>query len=150
MADLTLEQRQEIRATVRAMRDEGATREQIRDVVREMLGKWGIELPERSEGGAADRSPNSEKIRARNYPNPFNPSTDIAYSLDASSDVKIEVYNVAGQAVRTFDVGYQAGGEHSVHWDGLDSSGAPASSGIYFYRIQAGNDVLTDDMILLK
>jgi hypothetical protein len=148
--DLTPEQRQEIRATVRAMRDEGTTREEIRDAVRGMLEVWGVELPERLDRGTAVQSRNSERIQARNYPNPFNPSTEIAYSLDSSADVRIEIYNVAGQAVRTFDLGYQASGEHSVHWDGLDSSGAPAASGIYYYRIQAGNDVLTDDMILLK
>jgi hypothetical protein len=132
------------------LRDEGAPREEIHDVVRGMLEDWGIELPERSDRATNARSRNSERIQARNYPNPFNPSTDIAYSLDTASDVRIEIYNVAGQAVRTFDTGYQAAGEHSVNWDGLDSTGAPAASGIYYYRIQAGNDVLTDDMILLK
>ena len=154
LRELTQEQRTEIRETVREMREQGASRDEIHDAVRARLEEWGIDLPERPGGRAgkgAERSTGQRsRIQASNYPNPFNPSTDIAYALEAPSDVTIEIYNVAGQAVRTFDVGFQAAGEHSVHWDGGDASGKPVASGIYFYRIEAGDDVVTDDMILLK
>jgi len=150
LRDLTEEQRQEVRETVREMRSDGASREEIHDAVRDMLEDWGIDLPDRTDRRAGSDTERRARIQAGNYPNPFNPSTDIAYALDAASDVRIEIYNVSGQAVRTFDVGYRAAGEHSVHWDGLDASGASAASGIYFYRIEAGDDVVTDDMILLK
>jgi hypothetical protein len=87
----------------------------------------------------------------QNFPNPFNPSTTLNYDLDAASHVKLEVFNVLGQQVSTLVDQYQDAGYYSVQWDGMDDSGAPVATGVYFYRVNAGdNKVETKKMMLLK
>ncbi|MBN2410225.1 T9SS type A sorting domain-containing protein [candidate division KSB1 bacterium] len=87
----------------------------------------------------------------QNYPNPFNPSTTISYQLNKSSVVKLSVFNTLGQKVRVLvsDIRQNAG-THSVQWDGLDDSHKLVSSGFYFYRLEANNQVLTKKMLLMK
>jgi len=88
-----------------------------------------------------------------NFPNPFNPSTSIKYQVSGISEfVRIEVYNIRGQRVRTLlDGSREFGiGEHSVVWDGRDDSGGLVSSGVYFYRMRAGDYVSVRRMVLLK
>jgi hypothetical protein len=82
---------------------------------------------------------------AQNYPNPFNPSTVITYSLPQGTNVKLIVYNVLGEAVRILENGFKNSGNHSVSFN---ANGL--SSGIYFYRIEAGNYSQIRKMILLK
>lgn len=86
----------------------------------------------------------------QNYPNPFNPSTTIEYSLKKRSDVTIIVYNILGQEVNSLISQNQAAGSHSVTWDGDNESGKEVASGIYFYRIRAGEFDQVRKMILLK
>jgi hypothetical protein len=86
----------------------------------------------------------------QNYPNPFNPSTEISFSLKQSGQVRLSVYNVLGQQVRTLINQEMTEGPHSVTWDGRSDNGSPAASGIYFYRIQANDYVDTRKMTLLK
>jgi len=83
-------------------------------------------------------------------PNPFNLSTEISFCLPIPAEVTIEVYNISGQLVREFDLGSKETGYHSVIWDGRSSSGMPVSSGIYFYRIQAGELSAQNKLLLLK
>lgn len=80
-----------------------------------------------------------------NYPNPFNPMTTIAYSLPRDTSVRLQVYNVRGQLVRNLVDGEQSAGRHEIVFDG---TGLP--SGAYLYRLQAGGEVLTRQMTLLK
>jgi len=91
---------------------------------------------------------------SQNYPNPFNPTTIIHYQLPAVSDqpsgVSLKVYNILGQEVRTLVDKKQLPGYYSVEWDGEDSSGRDLASGVYIYRIQAGEFVQSRRMILLK
>ena len=91
---------------------------------------------------------------SQNYPNPFNPSTLIRYHLSAvrgrPSAVTLKIYNVLGQLVSTLVDERQVPGYYSVSWDGRDSLGKEVSSGIYFYRMKAGDFVKTRKMILLK
>ena len=81
----------------------------------------------------------------QNYPNPFNPTTTINYSLPKSQNVKIEIYDMLGRKVKTLVDGYTEAGYHSVYFN---ASGL--SSGIYIYRIIAGNFIQTKKMLLLK
>ncbi len=80
-----------------------------------------------------------------NYPNPFNPTTVIRYNIPAESFVSLEVYNVLGQRVATLVSDQQTPGEHIVEFNG-----ERFASGVYFYRLVAGNHILTGKMVLLK
>lgn len=86
----------------------------------------------------------------QNFPNPFNPTTIIQYALPKTSRVKIEVYNILGQKVRTLVDDTQEPGYKSINWDGKDDGGSEVSSGVYFCRIQAGDFVKNRKMTLLK
>ena len=87
---------------------------------------------------------------SQNYPNPFNPVTTISYGLPDDADVRIEIYNILGQNVRTLADEHQAAGYRTVIWDGNDDSGSQVSSGIYFYRIEAGDFQASKKMVLIK
>lgn len=86
----------------------------------------------------------------QNYPNPFNPTTAIEYALPRDTWVKIDVYNILGQKVKTLVDQRQAAGHKRVIWDGKSDSGQEISTGIYFYRIKAGDFVQTKKMVLIK
>jgi hypothetical protein len=92
----------------------------------------------------------SDFILFQNYPNPFNPSTNIEFVLPRTGQVKIEIFNVLGQRVRILVDEYLKPGHKLANWDGRDNSGAEVSSGIYFYRLQAGEFTEAKSMLLLK
>jgi hypothetical protein len=81
----------------------------------------------------------------QNYPNPFNPATTISYSLPARADVKLGIFNLLGQKVAEFHLGNQAAGNHSFRF-----TGESLSSGIYFYRLSAGEMSAVKKMVLMK
>ena len=88
---------------------------------------------------------------ADNFPNPFNPATTIKYALPQAADVELTVYNVVGQPVRTLVAEHQSAGRYVVEWDATNDSGHSLSSGMYFYRLQAGGEFLeAKKMLLLK
>ena len=86
-----------------------------------------------------------EYILAQNYPNPFNPSTMINYSMPKTGLVTIKVYNILGKEIATLVNGEKIAGNYSVQF-----SGSKLSSGVYFYRMQAGSFSQTKKLILLK
>jgi flagellar hook assembly protein FlgD len=92
----------------------------------------------------------SEFSVAQNYPNPFNLETQFSLSLPAESQVSFVVYNVAGQKVKTLVDNQMSAGTHTITWDGTNESGNVVSSGIYFYKVVAGDIVTTKKMILMK
>jgi hypothetical protein len=85
-----------------------------------------------------------------NYPNPFNPNTVIRYQLPAAAAVRLEVYDVLGQKVRTLAQGDTEPGFHRVMWDGRDEGGRAVAGGVYFYRLQAGEFTQVRKLLLLK
>ncbi len=89
-----------------------------------------------------------------NYPNPFNPTTTIQFSLKEDSDVRLKVYNIKGAVVRTLIDDKMKAAYHEVVWDGKDNSGKQVGSGLYFYKIvsegNSGRYTSTKKMILLK
>jgi flagellar hook assembly protein FlgD len=84
------------------------------------------------------------------YPNPFNPSTTIRYELPRATDVLLTVHDVRGRLVTTLASGPQSPGLKSAVWDGTTHAGARASSGVYFYRLVAGDVREARRMVLLK
>jgi hypothetical protein len=85
-----------------------------------------------------------------NYPNPFNPSTSISYTVKTPSQVNITIYNLKGEKVRTLVNESKANGFYKTIWNGKDDSGKAVSSGVYLYRMQADNYVSTKRMMLMK
>jgi hypothetical protein len=92
----------------------------------------------------------------QNYPNPFNPSTSIGFDIpvnvvkEEGDRVLLQVYNLRGQLVRTLVDEVKTAGSYVVHWDGTNEQGEKAGSGIFLYRIQAGNFNATKKMVILK
>jgi len=89
----------------------------------------------------------------QNYPNPFNPETTISFILttEDTENTELAIYNIKGQKVRSFEFHPEpVEGRHSITWDGRDDSNKPVSSGIYFYKLKAGEQILTRKMVLLK
>ncbi|MCK5050667.1 MAG: T9SS type A sorting domain-containing protein [Candidatus Cloacimonetes bacterium] len=85
-----------------------------------------------------------------NYPNPFNPITNIAYSITEIGKVTIEVYNLKGQLVKTLVNEVKETGEYSINWNGTDKTNKPVSSGVYLYKMKSGNYTSSKKMILMK
>ncbi|HEX9912933.1 MAG TPA: 5'-nucleotidase C-terminal domain-containing protein, partial [candidate division Zixibacteria bacterium] len=86
----------------------------------------------------------------QNYPNPFNPQTQIAYTLPEDSHIKLTIYNIMGQKVKVLVDEYQSAGTKNVIWDGRNGNGKKVTSGIYFYKLQAGDFVQTKKMSVVK
>ena len=86
----------------------------------------------------------------QNYPNPFNPSTNIRYSLTKSDNVLINIYDINGNLISTLLNTRQNAGTHEVTWNGKNNSGLQVVSGVYLYKVQAGNSSKISKMILLK
>ncbi|MCK4654686.1 MAG: T9SS type A sorting domain-containing protein [Candidatus Cloacimonetes bacterium] len=85
-----------------------------------------------------------------NYPNPFNPTTTISYSLKENAKVSLNIYNIKGQKVKTLVNETKPAGEHSAIWNGRDSNGNRVSSGIYFYKLKSNRYEKIKKMILIK
>jgi hypothetical protein len=85
-----------------------------------------------------------------NYPNPFNPETRIGYYIPKACPVKLEVFNILGQRVKTLVDENQTAGAKEVTWNGKDENANEVASGIYFYRLQAQDFVETKKMVLMK
>jgi len=107
---------------------------------------WDFDLhkPKKPTSVFVDGQPLTYEL-AQNYPNPFNPTTKIEYSIPAQSKVEMKIYNIVGQEVATLVNEIQAAGVHHVKFNALN-----LASGIYFYRLTAGNFVSVKKMVLLK
>ncbi len=85
-----------------------------------------------------------------NWPNPFNPSTEIVYRLATETRVDLGVYDLQGRRVRTLETDLRPAGEHRVLWDGCDDAGRGVATGSYIYRISGGGTAQTGRMLLVK
>jgi hypothetical protein len=108
-----------------------------------------------TEASAVDDGPGSATVPMafglhQNAPNPFNPSTVIRFELAAASKVKLRVYDISGALVATLLDEQVAAGYHQAVWHGDDEQGRGVASGLYFYRIQAGGNLETRPMMLVK
>lgn len=86
----------------------------------------------------------------QNYPNPFNPSTNIMFEVPHYGSVEINIYDIQGQLVRSFEKTYETAGSHIVNWNGRDDSGSMVSSGTYFCRVNFNNTSLVKKLLLIK
>lgn len=86
----------------------------------------------------------------QNFPNPFNPNTTIKYAIPEPSHVKVSIFNMLGQEIKTLVNTEKNAGNYSVDWSGDDNSGNKVSSGIYIYKVTAGDNVSSKKMVLLK
>ncbi len=87
---------------------------------------------------------------AQNHPNPFNPVTNIKFTVASSGHVELAVYDLSGRKVRTLVSETRVAGEHTVTWDGTDDAGGSAPSGMYFYKYVSGGETTSRKMTLVK
>ncbi len=114
-----------------------------------------------SPGGTAECDPQfvanegdstvpEEVALSQNYPNPFESSTQITFTLEKASHVKLQVYDVLGRRVATLVDGERSADSHTVTWDGANDAGQRVASGTYFYRLETDARTLSQTMTLLK
>ncbi len=106
-----------------------------------------LSLP--SAVGQSARMP-AELALHRAYPNPFNPGTTLAFDLPAAAQVRLTIYDRLGRVIRVLTDQRYSPGSHQVYWNGRDTRGAHVGSGLYFYRLETANRVLTGKMSLIK
>ncbi|MBC8185286.1 T9SS type A sorting domain-containing protein [candidate division KSB1 bacterium] len=157
---LSEEQKQVIKDLTATMRENGATRMEIRQAVREKLEEFGFELPERGKGQRPGQpEPHKQgklekqgkgQFNAKNYPNPFNPETNIQYTLQNPEYVSLKIYNMQGQLIRSLISENQGVGDYSVKWDGTNDTGTKVVSGVYIYKLNVGKDTFSEKLMLMK
>ena len=118
-------------------------------VVGEDAGKMNVTIKSVGSGSPNGALPSVFAL-SQNMPNPFNPTTEISFSVPQATEVKLEVLNILGQSVRTLVDEFKAAGSYSVTWDSRDNNYRGVASGIYLYRITAGEFTDTRKMILMK
>jgi hypothetical protein len=87
---------------------------------------------------------------SQNYPNPFNPTTMISFTLPHREMVRLSIYDLTGREVRTLVHALHSAGDHSLTWDGRNDAGLVLPSGVYFYRMEAGQYAVTRKLMYLK
>jgi len=97
----------------------------------------------------------SESWLGQNYPNPFNPDTWLPYALSKSAEVTVKIYDVDGRLVRTLSIGQKPAGIYdtkglAAYWNGRNDTGEKVSSGLYFYKLSAGQFAQVKRMVILK
>ncbi len=86
----------------------------------------------------------------QNFPNPFNPTTAIDFSIPKAGFVELTILNILGERVSTLVSSYLTAGEHQVSWNGCDASGRDVASGVYLYRLQAESQSSVRKMVLMR
>ena len=89
-------------------------------------------------------------VLKQNYPNQFNPTTNIGVDLLNSSNIKLIIYDINGRQIKELASGYYSKGSYDFMWNSTDDFGSKVSSGLYIYQLITSNDVMTKKMLLLK
>jgi hypothetical protein len=110
----------------------------------------GWSLPTSVKDRRRSPAPIGNFVLYQNYPNPFNPSTVISYQLAVNSKVNLAVYDLAGRLVRKLIAGQKPAGRHQAAWDATDDNGRRVASGVYLYRLQAGDFVQTRKLVVVR
>lgn len=121
-------------------------------------GNWGrpafvpgeVAVSSITDAGEPEHPLLPEFTLRQNYPNPFNGTTVVEFMLPERSDVVFEIFNVLGQTIHQSEIRGMSAGEHSLTWNGQTADGREAPSGIFFYRLRAGDRTEVRKMILLK
>ena len=98
--------------------------------------------------GVDDRIPEAAVLYG-NFPNPFGPSTRVAFSIPTSSGVELSIYSVDGRLVRNIPESTFGEGRHTISWDGRDRDGRRLPAGVYFYRLQIGREDMRGKMVMI-
>ena len=136
----------------------GSTIVRFRVRVRDSQGKhsgWSMEHRTMATGSTGMTSPRHVSLPLTpvlhgNYPNPFNPSTTISFTLPATSWITLEVVDILGRRVRLLQAGPAVAGVHTIVWDARDDQGGVVAGGVYLCRLVSGTSSLTRTMLLLK
>ncbi len=130
---------------------EDGTQKQVRIECDGAKATWHHDDDDATPAKSADEGDLPEEfVLDQNYPNPFNPTTTVRFSLPRTEHVTLDIYNVQGQIVRTLVNETRSAGEHKVEWDATSDNGERVASGIYFYRLTAGDYTVSRKMTLLK
>lgn len=86
----------------------------------------------------------------RSYPNPFSPATTLTFSIARPESVVVEIFDPSGRVIRRMIPGFLGSGTHRLSWDGLDEDGSRLSSGVFYYRLQAGQEIRGGTLVLVR
>jgi hypothetical protein len=123
------------------------------------LGTFSVTTDKAGQGDPFDINPNDPMPGqgtlatldlSAPYPNPFNPSTEMGYTLLSPGDVRIAVYDVLGREITVLDQGWKPEGSGSVRWDGRDNAGRGVASGLYFITVMKGQEIKVQRVALKK
>ncbi|HEQ97913.1 MAG TPA: T9SS type A sorting domain-containing protein [candidate division Zixibacteria bacterium] len=130
--------------------DLGLTSDEIDDLVAFLETLTDGYFPAPGPAGRIAANTPRDFILAANYPNPFNPTTTIEYTIPSQTQVTIDVFNVLGQKVKTLVNETQPAGTYQTEWNGTDEASQTVATGVYFYRLSAGDVTMTKKMVMVK
>jgi hypothetical protein len=113
-------------------------------------GLWQRDTAEVVTGFMSEHRPPENFELLQNYPNPFNPETVIRYQLPFPTSVRLDIYSLMGQKIKTVIIGRQSTGSHHEKWDGKNASGIPVTSGVYVYQLMTNAGIQSKKMILMR
>ncbi len=114
------------------------------------LATFGIEFMKQGKDSTQNETETPTEYILSNYPNPFNPTTVINYSVLENSSVNISIYNIAGKLVKSLKNTELPAGYYSLVWDGTDNNGSQVSSGVYFIKSHIGTNMMTKKIMLMQ
>ena len=115
-----------------------------------MFGNFAYEVYNSGLVGLDNSSAPTKFELSQNFPNPFNPSTEINFSLEKNQPVTLRIYDVKGELVKTLVNNLMSSGSHQIIWDGTNDKGMRQASGVYFYRLQSEANFSVKKMLMLK